>query len=133
MGGVPLANHSRTLFLGSIHLFQLSLRRFPSITVFGMLSSAFFVLALLGHASCAPSFDVRDTTPTDTDLLLSCPGAAGTFPRSQRVIGECMVLIHDLLGSPNVRDADRCTLINIVNNPDVRPFVAIGDAQLKYV
>ncbi|EIM89691.1 uncharacterized protein STEHIDRAFT_166042 [Stereum hirsutum FP-91666 SS1] len=75
-----------------------------------MLSSAFFVLALLGHASCAPSFDVRDTTPTDTDLLLSCPGAAG---------------------SPNVRDADRCTLINIVNNPDVRPFVAIGDAQLN--
>lgn len=44
-----------------------------------------------------------------------------------------MVLIHESLGSPNVQDADRCTLINIVNNPDVRPFVAIGDAQLKYV
>ncbi|KAF5351391.1 hypothetical protein D9757_012625 [Collybiopsis confluens] len=47
---------------------------------------------------------------TNQDLLLSCPGAAG---------------------SPNVERADRCTLINIVNNPDTRVWSVIGDPQLN--
>ncbi|KAJ7209169.1 hypothetical protein GGX14DRAFT_364787, partial [Mycena pura] len=47
-------------------------------------------------------------SPSDTDLFLSCPGAAG---------------------SPNIEAADRCTLINIVNNPDVRVVYNLGDPQ----
>ncbi|KAJ7195676.1 hypothetical protein GGX14DRAFT_376858 [Mycena pura] len=62
-----------------------------------MLVVSFAVFALLSHAISAPTFIPRDDSPSDTDLLLSCPGAAG---------------------SPNVERADKCTLVNIVNNPD---------------
>ncbi|KAJ4476195.1 hypothetical protein J3R30DRAFT_3704731 [Lentinula aciculospora] len=69
--------------------------------------------ALLAHSAiAAPSrFRLRrDTSPSDNDLLLSCPGAAG---------------------SPNVENADKCTLVNIVNNPDTRVWSVVGDAQLN--
>lgn len=46
----------------------------------------------------------------EKDLLLSCPGAAG---------------------SPKIQRADRCTLINIVNNPDQIIFKNIGNPQLN--
>ncbi|KAF8073845.1 hypothetical protein FPV67DRAFT_1666595 [Lyophyllum atratum] len=52
----------------------------------------------------------RRGAPGDKDLLLSCPGAAG---------------------SPNVQRADRCTLINIVNNPDQVIFKNVGNPQLN--
>ncbi|KAF8073844.1 hypothetical protein FPV67DRAFT_770622 [Lyophyllum atratum] len=52
----------------------------------------------------------RRGAPSDKDLLLSCPGAAG---------------------SPNVQRADRCTLINIVNNPDEIVFKNVGNPQLN--
>ncbi|KAG5719262.1 hypothetical protein E4T56_gene13379 [Termitomyces sp. T112] len=47
---------------------------------------------------------------TDKDFLLSCPGNAG---------------------SPNVKRADRCTLINIKHNPDKVIFQNVGNAQLN--
>ncbi|KAG6913703.1 hypothetical protein DXG01_004803, partial [Tephrocybe rancida] len=47
---------------------------------------------------------------SDKDFLLSCPGAAG---------------------SPNVQRADRCTLVNIVNNPDNVVFRNIGSPELN--
>ncbi|KAG5651081.1 hypothetical protein H0H81_009969 [Sphagnurus paluster] len=50
----------------------------------------------------------REDPPTDQDLLLSCPGAAG---------------------SPNIRRADQCTLINIVDNPDEIVWKNLGNAQ----
>ncbi|KAG6811612.1 hypothetical protein H0H92_006627 [Tricholoma furcatifolium] len=49
-------------------------------------------------------------TITDKDFLLSCPGAAG---------------------SPNVQRADRCTLVNIKNNPDKTIFKNVGSPQLN--
>ncbi|RDB25712.1 hypothetical protein Hypma_006376 [Hypsizygus marmoreus] len=52
----------------------------------------------------------RRDSPGDPDLLLSCPGAAG---------------------SSKVQRADRCTLINIVNNPDQIIFKNIGNPQLN--
>ncbi|KAL1940929.1 hypothetical protein VTO73DRAFT_7565 [Trametes versicolor] len=52
----------------------------------------------------------RDDSPADQDLLASCPGGPG---------------------SSNIAHADRCTLINIVNNPDVRLFSILGDPQLN--
>ncbi|KAJ7432363.1 hypothetical protein B0H11DRAFT_1940689 [Mycena galericulata] len=54
--------------------------------------------------------DKTDPTLGDTDLLNSCPGAAGT---------------------PNVERADKCTLINIVNNPDVQNFFNVGNPFLN--
>jgi hypothetical protein len=56
---------------------------FPLLSYFHPLSShimlavSFVVFALLGHAISAPAFIPRDDSPSDTDLLLSCPGAAG--------------------------------------------------------
>ncbi|KAG6905473.1 hypothetical protein DXG01_002490 [Tephrocybe rancida] len=47
---------------------------------------------------------------SDKDFLLSCPGAAG---------------------SPNVQRADRCTLVNIKNNPDKIIFQNLGSPQLN--
>ncbi|KAJ7490739.1 hypothetical protein FB451DRAFT_1220925 [Mycena latifolia] len=73
-----------------------------------MLTVSFVVFALLGHAISAPSFIPRDDVPSDTDLFLSCPGAAG---------------------SPNIERADKCTLINIVNNPDTPVVSNLGDVQ----
>lgn len=51
-----------------------------------------------------------ENIPTDDDLFLSCPGANG---------------------SPNIRRADRCTLINVVDNPDQVLWKSIGNAQLN--
>jgi len=73
-----------------------------------MLTVSFFVFALLGHAISAPAFIPRDDSPSDTDLFLSCPGAAG---------------------SPNIEGADKCTLVNIVNNPDTPVVSNLGDVQ----
>ncbi|KAI0668041.1 hypothetical protein C8Q78DRAFT_268572 [Trametes maxima] len=53
---------------------------------------------------------VRDTNPSDADLLSSCPGGPG---------------------SSDLKRADRCTLINIVNNPNARTFEVLGDPQLN--
>ncbi|KAG6817005.1 hypothetical protein H0H87_000901 [Tephrocybe sp. NHM501043] len=50
----------------------------------------------------------RSKTVTDKDFLLSCPGAAG---------------------SPNVQRADRCTMINIKNNPDKLIYKNMGSPQ----
>ncbi|KAG6904441.1 hypothetical protein DXG01_009902 [Tephrocybe rancida] len=47
---------------------------------------------------------------SDKDFLLSCPGAAG---------------------SPNVQRADKCTLVNIKNNPDKVVFRNLGSPQLN--
>ncbi|KAI0663678.1 hypothetical protein C8Q70DRAFT_1042359 [Cubamyces menziesii] len=46
----------------------------------------------------------------DTDLFNSCPGGPG---------------------SDKLERADRCTLVNVVNNPNVRTFVVLGDPQLN--
>ncbi|KAJ6600591.1 hypothetical protein DFH09DRAFT_1021118 [Mycena vulgaris] len=73
-----------------------------------MLTVSFVVFALLGHAISAPVFIPRDDSPSDTDLFLSCPGAAG---------------------SPNIEGADKCTLVNIVNNPDTPVVSTLGDVQ----
>ncbi|KAI0643528.1 hypothetical protein C8Q79DRAFT_928639 [Trametes meyenii] len=53
---------------------------------------------------------IREDAPTDQDLLNSCPGGPG---------------------SSNVENADRCTLINIKENPNTRTFVVLGDPQLN--
>ncbi|KAG6853051.1 hypothetical protein C0991_007195, partial [Blastosporella zonata] len=47
---------------------------------------------------------------TDKDFFQSCPGGGG---------------------SPNVQGADRCTLINIKNNPDQTIFKNLGSPQLN--
>ncbi|KAJ7195673.1 hypothetical protein GGX14DRAFT_474661 [Mycena pura] len=73
-----------------------------------MLVVSFVLFALLGHAVSAPAFIPRDDSPSDTDLLLSCPGAPG---------------------SPNVERADKCTLVNIVNNPDTPVVSNVGNVQ----
>ncbi|KAJ6548580.1 hypothetical protein B0H19DRAFT_1031833 [Mycena capillaripes] len=73
-----------------------------------MFAISVVVFALLGHAISAPAFIPRDDSPSDTDLFLSCPGAAG---------------------SPNIERADKCTLVNIVNNPDTHVVSNLGDAQ----
>ncbi|KAF7344113.1 hypothetical protein MVEN_01701100 [Mycena venus] len=73
-----------------------------------MLTISFVVFVLLGHTFSAPAFIPRDDSPSDTDLLLSCPGAAG---------------------SPNIERADKCTLTNIVNNPDIPVVTNIGSVQ----
>ncbi|KAI0328328.1 hypothetical protein GY45DRAFT_1338209 [Cubamyces sp. BRFM 1775] len=52
----------------------------------------------------------RDQDFDDTDLFNSCPGGPG---------------------SDKLERADRCTLVNIVNNPNVRTFVVLGDPQLN--
>jgi len=51
-----------------------------------------------------------DKAISDQDFLLSCPGAKG---------------------SPNVQRADKCTLTNIVNNPDKIIFKNLGSPQLN--
>ncbi|KAI0668052.1 hypothetical protein C8Q78DRAFT_269200 [Trametes maxima] len=53
---------------------------------------------------------IREDAPSDQDLLNSCPGGPG---------------------SSNVEKADRCTLINIKENPNTRTFVVLGDPQLN--
>ncbi|KAJ7869402.1 hypothetical protein B0H13DRAFT_1724438 [Mycena leptocephala] len=73
-----------------------------------MLAVSFVVFALLGHAISAPAFIPRDDSPSETDLLLSCPGAAG---------------------SPNIEGADTCTLNDITNNPDTHVVSTLGDVQ----
>ncbi|KAK7682067.1 hypothetical protein QCA50_015031 [Cerrena zonata] len=65
--------------------------------------------AFLGCVFALPEFR-RDEGPSVQDLFLSCPGAAG---------------------SPNVERADRCTLIDIKNNPDIRLWAILGDPQLN--
>ncbi|KAK7065114.1 hypothetical protein R3P38DRAFT_2827957 [Favolaschia claudopus] len=72
-----------------------------------MFTSGFLILSLLGRTLSAPTLLSRDN-PSDTDLLLSCPGAAG---------------------SPNIKRADKCTLVNIVNNPDTTLQYNVGNVQ----
>ncbi|RPD60802.1 hypothetical protein L226DRAFT_459809 [Lentinus tigrinus ALCF2SS1-7] len=83
-----------------------------------MFAGAFFALSLLsstlalttGLALPRGGFVPRDDGPGNQDLLASCPGGPG---------------------SPNVRKADRCTLVNTVNNADVRLWSVLGDPQLN--
>lgn len=87
-----------------------------------MLAIFFIALALFAQATYAEhnsSFGSetndtaifrREDTPSTEDLLLSCPGAAG---------------------SPNIRRADTCVLFEPVNNPDVIIFKNMGNAQLN--
>ncbi|KAK6969242.1 hypothetical protein R3P38DRAFT_3023846 [Favolaschia claudopus] len=75
-----------------------------------MFTSGFLILSLLGRTLSAPTLLSRDN-PSDTDLLLSCPGAAG---------------------SPNIKRADKCTLVNIVNNPDTTLQYNVGNVQGKW-
>ncbi|OSC97285.1 hypothetical protein PYCCODRAFT_1419817 [Trametes coccinea BRFM310] len=83
-----------------------------------MLTAPIFVLSAIGSAlavSVPTSRDIgklvtRDQDFTDTDLFNSCPGGPG---------------------SDKLERADRCTLVNIVNNPNVRKFEVLGDPQLN--
>ncbi|KAL7278377.1 hypothetical protein ACG7TL_008357 [Trametes sanguinea] len=83
-----------------------------------MLTAPFFVLSAIGSAlavSVPTSRDIgklvtRDQDFTDTDLFNSCPGGPG---------------------SDKLERADRCTLVNIANNPNVRKFEVLGDPQLN--
>ncbi|KAF8180344.1 hypothetical protein K438DRAFT_1725603 [Mycena galopus ATCC 62051] len=77
--------------------------------------SLFAVLSVFSTAIALPTGvigrgDQTDPTLGDTDLLNSCPGTAG---------------------SPNVERADKCTLINIVNNPQVQNFQNVGNPFLN--
>ncbi|KAG5654269.1 hypothetical protein H0H81_005515 [Sphagnurus paluster] len=69
-----------------------------------MLATVFLTLLPLLATQVLP---VYAQDPTDQDLLSSCPGGGG---------------------SPNVREADRCTLINTTNNPDVVIYKNMGNA-----
>jgi len=77
-------------------------------------STFLIVLSLFTNAIAVPTNVVRgdktDPTLGDVDLLNSCPGAAG---------------------SPNVENADTCTLVNTVNNSNVVNFYNIGDPFLN--
>ncbi|KAJ7620050.1 hypothetical protein FB45DRAFT_1093977 [Roridomyces roridus] len=77
-----------------------------------MLAISFVLAAILSRvavsAPAARALVFPRDNPSDTDLLLSCPGAAG---------------------SPAVERADRCTLVNIVNNPDTPVTTNVGDVQ----
>ncbi|KAH9939355.1 uncharacterized protein BXZ73DRAFT_43795 [Epithele typhae] len=77
-----------------------------------MFSRALITLSFMTAAFAVPTTDLsgRENSPNDADLLASCPGGPG---------------------SSNVERADRCTLINIVNNPDTRVYKALGDPQLN--
>ncbi|KAG6828574.1 hypothetical protein H0H92_007504 [Tricholoma furcatifolium] len=72
------------------------------------------ILAVLPFLSQALPTDqsalARRGSISDKDYLLSCPGAAG---------------------SPNVQRADKCTLVNIQNNPDKIIFTNVGSPQLN--
>ncbi|KAK7007838.1 hypothetical protein R3P38DRAFT_3026372 [Favolaschia claudopus] len=73
------------------------------------LSSTLLIFVLLGHTLSAPTFlYIRDAQPSDNDLFASCPGGPG---------------------SKNVERADKCTLINIVNNPDTHLQYNVGNVQ----
>ncbi|GLB38497.1 hypothetical protein LshimejAT787_0503620 [Lyophyllum shimeji] len=80
-------------------------------------ASLFACLPLFGVQALPTSYIAKNDTHlfrrggiTEKDLLLSCPGAAG---------------------SPNVQRADRCTLVNIRNNPDQIKWKNIGNPQLN--
>ncbi|TBU43154.1 hypothetical protein BD309DRAFT_991203 [Dichomitus squalens] len=74
-----------------------------------MFVNAAFALSLLS-ATYALTIGRRDDQPSDADLLASCPGGPG---------------------SSVVEKADRCTLINIANNPYIRVWNVLGDPQLN--
>ncbi|KAK7691081.1 hypothetical protein QCA50_006184 [Cerrena zonata] len=74
-----------------------------------MFPAVFLTLALLGQTLALPH-SIRADSPGDKDLLLSCPGAAG---------------------SPNIRRADRCTLHDVVTNPDKRIWSNVNAPQLN--
>lgn len=71
-----------------------------------------FVQAVYAHPASLNDTEIfrRDDLPSNEDLLLSCPGAAG---------------------SPNIRRADTCVLFEETNNPDVVIFKNMGSAQLN--
>ncbi|KAI0773020.1 hypothetical protein BD413DRAFT_611952 [Trametes elegans] len=77
-----------------------------------VLSHVCFSLALSTYHALGPVRCVRDDTPdfTDQDLLNSCPGGPG---------------------SDKFEHADRCTLTNVVDNPNTRQFAVLGDPQLN--
>ena len=90
--------------------------------------------AFLGLAVALPKSGSRLTAPPDDQTLLStCPGAAGTYfnitSHLQSVKPD--LCIFNSTGSPDVERADRCTYINVVNNPDTRIWSNVGDPQLK--
>ncbi|KAI0350780.1 hypothetical protein OH77DRAFT_1430593 [Trametes cingulata] len=82
-----------------------------SIIFLSIVSSAF---AVPGYYSSGPRgmYRSRDAAPdfTDQDLFNSCPGGPG---------------------SKKLERADRCTLANIVDNPNARPFVVLGNPVLN--
>ncbi|KAK7676960.1 hypothetical protein QCA50_020078 [Cerrena zonata] len=80
------------------------------LNAFNMLAATFVLFSLLGQSFAFPNFLRDDVSVNDQDLLLSCPGAAG---------------------SPNIRRADKCTLINTVINPDERVWSVVSDPQLN--
>lgn len=83
-----------------------------------MLAVFLVTLSLFAQAIVGQSESQNDTMifrrdeelPSNEDLLLSCPGAAG---------------------SPNIRRADTCVLFEPVDNPDVIIFKNLGNAQLN--
>ncbi|KAI0668059.1 hypothetical protein C8Q78DRAFT_1081463 [Trametes maxima] len=79
------------------------------IVLLAVTSSAFSLSVRYPHDANG-SLVVRDSAPNDSDLLSSCPGGPG---------------------ASNLKRADRCTLINIVDNPNARTFEVLGDPQLN--
>ncbi|KAI0363797.1 hypothetical protein BV20DRAFT_84730 [Pilatotrama ljubarskyi] len=80
-----------------------------------MIAGPAFVISLMGSALALSTHYPRGgilsarQNPSDQDLLNACPGGSGS----------------------SLERADRCTLVHIVNNPDVRKFVALGSPELN--
>ncbi|KAI0744765.1 hypothetical protein C8Q76DRAFT_605781 [Earliella scabrosa] len=85
-----------------------------------MFAYALFTLSILSSAFARPTSQALDASGLvarthegsipNEDLLASCPGGPG---------------------SSNVKRADKCTLINIVQNPNKRVWTVLGDPQLN--
>ncbi|KAI0671411.1 hypothetical protein C8Q78DRAFT_1069099 [Trametes maxima] len=85
-----------------------------------MFAGYFFLLSVLTGSAFAAfipyrsvasaTFDRRTQDFNAQDLINSCPGGPG---------------------SDKFEKADRCTLVNVVQNPDVRKWAVLGDPQLN--
>ncbi|KAI0737461.1 hypothetical protein C8Q80DRAFT_1115130 [Daedaleopsis nitida] len=79
------------------------------LIIFSLASTA-LSLSVPHYARARGPFYAREDSPPDQDLFDSCPGGPG---------------------SDKLERADKCTLINIVNNANVRKFAVLGDPQLN--
>ncbi|EIW52213.1 uncharacterized protein TRAVEDRAFT_75286 [Trametes versicolor FP-101664 SS1] len=81
-----------------------------SFFILSVLSSTFALYTNYYPRGYDAALGARADSPADQDLLNSCPGGPG---------------------SSAVEHADKCTLVNIVNNPNTRTFTVLGDPQLN--